>query len=41
MSKRDISFQNQKKLLLEQTLIYQMMARISSNFEGKKLVDLQ
>ena len=29
MEKRDISFVNQKKLYLEQSLIYQMLAKIS------------
>lgn len=41
MSNRDISFQNQKKLLLEQSLIYQMMAKVSVHFEGEKPVNMQ
>lgn len=40
MSQRDISFQNQKKLLLEQSLIFQMMAQISIHFEGQKAIDM-
>ena len=40
MFQQDISFQNHKKLLMEQTLIYQLMAKISDYIEGEHRIDI-
>jgi hypothetical protein len=41
MLNRDISFANRKKLLLEITLIYQMMAKVSDFLEGNYRIDME